>query len=176
MGDVRRDTLAVDGRGSVRERIAAALRAAYGDGLLSQTTLVHRLDVLCASHVIEPAELLGDLSVRAPGSRVRTVVTRAVQRARELWDEPVEPRRVLALDWSGATEELTVGRHARCEVVLEDPTVSRRHVRLLYRDGQWVLQDLESTNGTLVNGARVGRCQLRPGDAVDVGDVRLVVD
>jgi pilus assembly protein CpaF len=69
-----------------------------------------------------------------------------------------------------------VGRHHGCDVVIDHPMVSRRHARLRFRDGRWILQDLESTNGTLVNGAAVGRCQLRPGDELALGDYRLVVD
>jgi pilus assembly protein CpaF len=54
--------------------------------------------------------------------------------------------------------------------------VSRRHARLLFRDGSWVLQDLQSTNGTTVNGVPVGRCQLRPGDRLIFGTACLRVD
>jgi hypothetical protein len=46
------------GHGSFRDRIARTLNTAYGDGLLSEHTLAQRLDVLCGSHVIEPAGLL----------------------------------------------------------------------------------------------------------------------
>jgi hypothetical protein len=45
-----------------------------------------------------------------------------------------------------------------------------------YRDGKWVLHDLKSTNGTLVNGAPVGRSELRPGDRILLGDERLTID
>jgi hypothetical protein len=170
----------VEDHGSWRDRIARALSAAYGDGLLSEHTLSHRLDVLSASHVIEPAGLLGDLSVRVPRSAVSTTVASLVGGARRaLWDpwhaEPV-PATLLALDWTGGHDQLIVGRHLTCDVVLGDLSVSRRHALLRFRDGRWILQDLESTNGTQVNGKRVGRCQLRPGDALQVGDVRLLVD
>ena len=83
---------------------------------------------------------------------------------------------LLALDWDGGDDDLLVGRHPSCDIVLDDLSVSRRHARLRFRDGHWVLQDLQSTNGTLVNRARVVRCQLQPGDEVHVGTVRLLVD
>ncbi len=60
--------------------------------------------------------------------------------------------------------------------MLTGPTVSRRHVRLCFRDGAWILQDLESTNGTLVNHRRVVRCRVIPGDHLDLGGERLTVD
>jgi pSer/pThr/pTyr-binding forkhead associated (FHA) protein len=69
-----------------------------------------------------------------------------------------------------------VGRDDACDVVLTDPTVSRRHARIFFRDGSWVVQDLESTNGTMLNGVRVGRSELRPGDELVLGNQRLQID
>ena len=170
----------MQGHGTVRDRIARALKIAYGDGLLSENTLAHRLDLLCASHVIEPAGLLGDLTIRAPSSAFPGGLSRLARSVRrslsDRWrQEPAAPM-LLALDWDGVEEDLLLGRHLSCDIVLGDLSVSRRHARLRFRDGHWVLQDLESTNGTSVNGARVGRCQLHPGDELRVGTVRLLVD
>jgi pSer/pThr/pTyr-binding forkhead associated (FHA) protein len=86
------------------------------------------------------------------------------------------PTSLLGLDWSGHRGELLVGRHDKCDIVLRAPDVSRRHARLVFRDHKWIIQDLRSTNGTIVNGTRVGRCELRPGDVVALGSRRLVVD
>jgi pilus assembly protein CpaF len=61
-------------------------------------------------------------------------------------------------------------------VIVDEPTVSRRHARLVFRDHKWIVQDLKSTNGTVVNGARVGRCELRAGDSVVLGRAHLRVD
>ncbi|MGO9956485.1 MAG: FHA domain-containing protein [Solirubrobacteraceae bacterium] len=83
---------------------------------------------------------------------------------------------LLALDWSGAQTEMLVGRDDGCDVVLPNVAVSRRHARLLFRDGRWIIQDLDSTNGTAVNGRWVGRCELRPGDDILLGDEHLTVD
>ena len=69
-----------------------------------------------------------------------------------------------------------VGRHAACDVVLEHPSVSRRHARLSFRDGHWVLRDLDSTNGTRINGRPVVRCRLEPGDRLRLGSAELLVD
>ncbi|MGI8714839.1 MAG: FHA domain-containing protein [Solirubrobacteraceae bacterium] len=179
-----RETVDVEGHGSLRDCIARTLNTAYGDGLLSESTLAHRLDVLCASHVIDPAGLLGDLPTGPARPSLLTTVARVATDARRalLGPEPAQSNRaptartLLALDWDGGHDELLVGRHPVCDIVLDDLSVSRRHARLRFRDGRWVLQDLESTNGTLVNGESVGRCQLRPGDEVHLGDVRLLVD
>jgi pSer/pThr/pTyr-binding forkhead associated (FHA) protein len=51
--------------------------------------------------------------------------------------------------------EITLGRDPQCEVYLEDETVSAYHARLSYHHGQWWLEDLESTNGTTLNGEKV---------------------
>ena len=61
-------------------------------------------------------------------------------------------------------------------MVFVNTTVSRRHAQLRFRDGKWVLRDLGSTNGTTVNGVRVGRCELLPGDRLGLGELLLTVD
>src|SRR5512137_912776 len=47
--------------------------------------------------------------------------------------------------------EVTVGRDPACECPVEDNSISARHARLSYHHNQWWLEDLESTNGTLIN-------------------------
>jgi pSer/pThr/pTyr-binding forkhead associated (FHA) protein len=71
---------------------------------------------------------------------------------------------------------MLIGRHCDCDLVLSELTVSRRHARLIFRDGRWILQDLESTNGTIVNGCRVGRSELRPGDHLALGEAHVTID
>ncbi len=83
---------------------------------------------------------------------------------------------MLGLDWAGGDEDLLIGRHESCDVVLENDSVSRRHARLLARDGSWIIEDLASLNGTSVNGVRVGRCQLQPGDHLSLGHQRIEID
>jgi pilus assembly protein CpaF len=91
-------------------------------------------------------------------------------------DAPPEPSTLLALDWTAEPHELVIGRSSNCDVVITDPTVSRRHARLILREGRWILQDLASTNGSHLNGRRVGRCELRPGDELYLGDIGLRID
>jgi hypothetical protein len=166
--------------GDARRRLERTLNAAYGDGLLSDQTLVRRLDVLFGSEVLDPAGLVGDLTLRRPRrprsdrwARLVAVLRQAVAVDRRA---PAEPATLLALDWSGACDELLVGRHDQCDVMVGHPTVSRRHARLTFRDGHWVLRDLSSTNGTRVNGTRVVRCRLEPGDRLSLGSADLLVD
>ncbi len=174
-----RDTPCVLGPGARRHRLARTLNAAYAEGLISERTLAHRLDELFAAVVIDPAGLVGDLTRRASRRPLRRSALQAlsslVQRPRA-GAGGNEPGILLALDWSGGREELVIGRHPSCDVVVADETVSRRHARLTFRDGGWIVQDLDSTNGTRLNGQYVGRCRLRPGDQLALGHRRLRVD
>ena len=173
-----RETLVMAGSGPTRERLAGVLNAAYGDGLLSEHTLAHRLELLFGSDLLDPDRLTGDLTFRSARRSMAGVLSRARASLLALVGPPAGTTggQVLALDWSGTREELTVGREGDCDVVLTDATVSRHHLRLCFRDGSWILHDLDSTNGTLVNDHRVGRCRLIPGDRLTLGTARLLVD
>ncbi|MBV8727788.1 MAG: FHA domain-containing protein [Candidatus Eremiobacteraeota bacterium] len=67
-----------------------------------------------------------------------------------------------------------VGRSADADLLLSDPEVSRRHARF-ENDGRTVfVSDLHSSNGTFLNGRRVVETiEVRPGDVIDLGTVRL---
>ncbi len=73
----------------------------------------------------------------------------------------------------GPLQELTIGRDVGNAVVLDYDSVSRRHARLLRRDGQWWLIDNNSTNGTYVNDVASRETVLRNGDRIKIGDVIL---
>ncbi len=65
---------------------------------------------------------------------------------------------------------VTLGRSRQCDVVLSDPNVSREHAEIRPRAGDWVLSDLGSTNGSLLNGRRVdGPEVVRAGDQIELG-------
>ena len=68
--------------------------------------------------------------------------------------------------------ELTLGREpATADVVIPDPGVSRRHARVLAHDGEVIVEDLGSSNGTYVNGHRItGPVPLGPADELQLGD------
>ena len=160
--------------GARRRQLDEALRVAYGHGLLSERTFAYRIDRLLSAPTIDPRQLIGDLTPgrregpRAVYGRLRAAIaTRGDRRHASL----------LALDWDRpAADRLLVGRGAEADVVLENLTVSRRHAELLWRSGGWILHDLDSRNGTLVNGRPASRAQIRPGDLVRFGDQALRVD
>lgn len=70
--------------------------------------------------------------------------------------------------------DVFIGRHPESEVVLDDITVSRRHVRISHDGSRYLLTDLGSLNGTYVNNDRTDECALRHGDEVQVGRYRMV--
>jgi len=70
----------------------------------------------------------------------------------------------------------TIGRAPRADFVVDAAMVSRVHCRLTAGREQIDLQDLESTNGTFVNGRRVERAALKEGDRLRVGRMELLVE
>ncbi len=66
-----------------------------------------------------------------------------------------------------------IGREKDVQVPLKDPLASRQHAVILFDDGQFVLKDLDSTNGTQMNGASIKQANLNHGDKFRVGDTVL---
>ena len=70
------------------------------------------------------------------------------------------------------SQQLVVGRDPACDIVLDNPSVSRRHARVFAADGRVYIEDLNSQNGTSVNGSPIRMpCALRSGDCLTTGDV-----
>ena len=68
----------------------------------------------------------------------------------------------------------TLGRSRQCDVMVDDPNVSRTHAEIRPRGGSWVLTDLGSTNGSRLNGRRVeGPEVLKPGDEIELGTSQI---
>ena len=68
----------------------------------------------------------------------------------------------------------TLGRSRQCDIVVDDPNVSRTHAELRPRGGSWVLTDLGSTNGSSVNGRRVDApTVVKPGDEIELGTAAM---
>jgi pSer/pThr/pTyr-binding forkhead associated (FHA) protein len=69
----------------------------------------------------------------------------------------------------------TLGRATGADFILDAPLVSRVHCRVtVSADGDLDVKDLDSTNGTFVNGNRVSIARLIPGDRIQVGRVELI--
>ena len=77
----------------------------------------------------------------------------------------VERDRKLGLNGS----PLVLGRSVDADVTIEDRWVSRRHCELTEKDGMLLVQDLDSTHGTFVNGKPVSEACLRPEDILTIG-------
>ena len=69
-----------------------------------------------------------------------------------------------------------IGRSSACDLPLDDASASRRHAELRRRGANTVLVDLDSTNGTLVNGRRVREAPLRAGDRITIGTTTIVFE
>jgi Protein of unknown function (DUF3662)/FHA domain len=71
----------------------------------------------------------------------------------------------------------TLGRSRQCDVVLDDPNVSRQHAEIRPRGGSWVLTDLGSTNGSSLNGRRIDSPEvLKRGDEIELGTSALTFE
>lgn len=103
----------------------------------------------------------------------------AAPRRTEIMDRPAT---IDAIGWFVATagdsrgkvhrldgDRLTVGASDDCDVAINGNHVSDRHASVRFRDGEFWVTDLDSTNGTYVNGQRVGQQQLADGDRVRFG-------
>jgi len=67
----------------------------------------------------------------------------------------------------------SIGRSIDCSIQLDDPSVSRRHCHVLVDGDSATIEDAGSSWGTKVNGKSVTQCELKPGDAIVVGETEL---
>ena len=144
-----------------RERAVALLRARCVEGYLSVETFEHRLGrALRARSANELRVLVADVArVGRPWLRWRAA--------------PAVPAAHLELPAAGA---IVVGRSRGCDIVMSEPTVSRRHLELRAVDGAWLAVDLGSCNGTWLLGRRVSRSRVMPGDELMLGDCAVVLE
>jgi hypothetical protein len=75
-----------------------------------------------------------------------------------------------------AGDPFVIGRSRECDLVLDDPNVSRRHAELRRDDDGWAVHDLGSTNGIKLNGNRSRGGRLSPGDEITLGLSRLTFE
>lgn len=65
--------------------------------------------------------------------------------------------------------ETLIGRDPFADIQIEDSAVSRRHVRVIFEDGVYVVEDLGSANGTFVDGVRISRHEIESGERIQLG-------
>lgn len=71
-------------------------------------------------------------------------------------------------------EEVIIGRTPECGICLSIENVSRRHARVIFRNEEYFVEDLGSTNGTHVNGIKIVKCVLRNSDQINIGGVKIL--
>jgi hypothetical protein len=93
--------------------------------------------------------------------------------AKIMWERAPEDRRECPVD---ERHPLTIGRDRSNAIAIDSPVVSKFHAVIRRDSGQLVVEDLKSANGTRLNGAPVAMSILKPGDAVEIGAERFVVE
>jgi len=83
---------------------------------------------------------------------------------------PASPRH-----WQLEGDRMAIGRDPSSAVYVDDTSVSRHHADLIRHGLSWSIVDARSTNGTVVNGARVNEAVLQPQDRIRLGQIELVV-
>jgi hypothetical protein len=139
------------------ERALHRLKLAYGAGQVSTDTLEVRTALVLAGNT---DDAIWDLPRRwfAPSPPVRALVA-----GRQEWPLSEKGRWVL-------------GRALDADILIgSDDAVSRRHAEIAVRAGVCQIRDLDSCNGTLLNGRPVERARLRRGDVLVIGETELRV-
>lgn len=128
-----------------------------------------------------PVIVLLTLLAGGAAALVVVAVSRRPMRPTPPWPPPPQPFGTLKVTAPGQPPRtvflsrlpFTIGRRLGCDLVLSDLQVSRTHARISGQDGTFVLEDLNSTNGTMVNGQWIQRHVLRPGHEIQIGQTRL---
>jgi hypothetical protein len=148
---------------SERDAAIARLKPRLVDGSLSTDTFGVRVEsALAARTRRELRQLFADLR------GIRGWLARVSAPPRAEWDD-------LRLPDVARCVELSIGRADDCDLVLDEPTVSRHHAVLRRTSEGWLLRDSGSTNGTRLNGWRVEEAALRVGDELMLGTSRFVI-
>jgi hypothetical protein len=107
--------------------------------------------------------------------------TMVLDREKLLREKPRAPKATLTVRDADDRKEvplghdpLVIGRDPQNDIVLDDRRVSRKHAEIRVRLGRYTLYDLQSTNGTYVNGRRVAEIVLSDGDRIAIGGVEIL--
>jgi hypothetical protein len=128
------------------------------------------------TRVVQPAPEREPAREQRPSEAGRTMVYSSAGRVAEPLEEQARSRvhtALLLIDGKRMVigpAGATLGRSRQCDVVVNDPNVSRHHAEIRPRGGSWVLSDLGSTNGSCLNGRRIdGPEVLKAGDEIELG-------
>ena len=72
-------------------------------------------------------------------------------------------------------DTLVIGRRDKCDILMPFPNISGMHCELTFNEGYWTVRDLNSTNGIKVNGQRVMKKLLHPGDELMIGKRKFTI-
>jgi hypothetical protein len=158
-----------------RERTVAELRERALDGCLTLDTFAHRVDAAYRAKTEEElAGIVADLPAaegrwRRLWGGLRRSISGIGQRP-----EGASPSVEIEVLLPATTDAVTVGRSRECDVVVGEETVSRFHAELRHGAGdEWTVRDLDSLNGTWLNGARVREARVCRGDVLCLGALRM---
>lgn len=70
---------------------------------------------------------------------------------------------------------LSIGRNKANQMVLPSQSVSNFHAKIYFEDGRYMLEDIDSTNGTFINGVKVDKKSLQPGDEISISQTVMIV-
>jgi Domain of unknown function (DUF1707)/FHA domain len=151
-----------------REQALDVLRRRCAEGYMSVDTFERRVEQTFAARTV--AELRGVVSDVTTG---RSWLRRAIP----LLGRGPGPSRYAIPVSLPEDGPILVGRSRRCDVVVEHPTVSRRHLELRpAAPGEWLAVDVGSLNGTWLHNRRVGRTIVVPGDELWLGSCAVRLD
>jgi hypothetical protein len=71
--------------------------------------------------------------------------------------------------------KISIGRNRSNQMVFPSQSVSNYHARIYFEDGRYMLEDMNSTNGTYINGIKVDKKSLQPGDEIRISQTVLVI-
>ncbi len=156
----------------------------FSDEILDE---MRELIELRQADIIKDQELIGRLEYLLESYRTKRGVPRSsIKKLPELAPEPPPGTpliRVVLYHPDGGEErysfeerEVSIGRSSDNKIVLKRTDVSRRHAKLLLFEGNLILLDLNSENGTFLNGEKISLPKLvQPGDLVEIGDYKLEI-
>jgi pSer/pThr/pTyr-binding forkhead associated (FHA) protein len=71
-------------------------------------------------------------------------------------------------------DEMVIGRHPECQIIVDEGAISRRHARIYADKGQHLIEDLQSRNGTYVNNRLIHQPIRFDGDLIAICDARFI--